>query len=145
MILLNFFNFNSGACQLKAVTITSQLENSNEWAYKEWQKSVQAVKKWLEAKGETEDLEAKACSKVKYTLPGPMTILDCIVDQFYGEEKFREMVDDLVKIINLEILSLAKHGCKFIQVDEPVLMRYPDKALEYGVKDLAKCFEGMPF
>ena len=46
------------------------------------------------------------------SLTGPMTILDCIKDQFYGEENFRDLIDDLIKVINQEILSLAKHGCK---------------------------------
>jgi len=73
-----------------------------------------------------------------------MTILDCIKDQFYGEENTRDLIDDLIKIINHEILSLAKHGCKNIHLDEPVLMRYPEKALDYGVRDVIKCFEGLP-
>ena len=72
-----------------------------------------------------------------------MTILDCIKDQFYGEDNARDLIDDLIKIINHEILSLAKHGCKNIHLDEPVLMRYPEKALDYGVKDVIKCFEGI--
>ena len=75
-------------------------------------------------------------------MPGPMTILDCIKDQFYGEENARDLIDDLIKIINHEILSLAQHGCKNIHLDEPVLMRYPEKALDYGVKDVIKCFKG---
>ena len=73
---------------------------------------------------------------------GPMTIIDCIKDQFYGEEKKRDLIEDLIGVINQEILSLAKHGCKFIQVDEPVLMRYPDQALQFGITDVAKCFQG---
>ena len=105
-----------------------------------------SVKKWLKANnkenGEIEDIDKIAASKVKYTLPGPMTILDCIKDQFYGEDRKRELIEDLIKICNHEILSLAKHGCKHIQLDEPVLMRYPDKALDYGVNDVIKCFEG---
>ena len=72
-----------------------------------------------------------------------MTILDCIKDQFYGEENSRGLINDLIKVINQEILSLAKHGCKYIQLDEPVLMRYPEKALDYGVNDTIKCFEGI--
>ena len=40
-----------------------------------------------------------------------------------------------------EILSLAKHGCQIIQLDEPVLMRYPDQAVGHGVADVARCFE----
>jgi methionine synthase II (cobalamin-independent) len=41
-----------------------------------------------------------------------------------------------------EVLSLAKHGCQYIQIDEPVLMRYPEKAHHYGVTDVARCFKG---
>jgi len=136
----------NGACHLKAVSVTSKLESTEEWAYKEWQKTVHSVKKWLQAKGDEniENLDEIAASRVKYTLPGPMTILDCIKDQFYGDDKSRDLIDDLIKVINLEILSLAKHGCKHIQLDEPVLMRYPEKALEYGVTDVIKCFEGLP-
>ena len=36
-----------------------------------------------------------------------------------------------------------EHGCKVIQVDEPVLMRKPQEAIDYGIKDLAACFKGM--
>ena len=43
-----------------------------------------------------------------------------------------------------EILSLVKHGCQVIQLDEPVLMRYPDQAIAYGVQDVQRCFEGVP-
>ena len=41
-----------------------------------------------------------------------------------------------------EILALVEHGCKIIQVDEPVLMRKPQEAIDYGVQDLAACFKG---
>ena len=74
-----------------------------------------------------------------------MRIIDLSQDQFYGDDKSRDLIDDLIRVINLEILSLAKHGCKHIQLDEPVLMRYPEKALEYGVTDVIKCFEGQLF
>jgi len=138
----------NGACKLKAVSITSKLEAREEWAFKEFQQTVNSVKKWLEANKKAdeviENLDEVARSRVKYTLPGPMTILDCTKDEFYGEDNVRDLIDDLIKIINREILSLAKHGCKNIQLDEPVLMRYPEKALDYGVKDVIKCFEGLP-
>ena len=71
-----------------------------------------------------------------------MRVIYLSQDQFYGDDKSRDLIDDLIRVINLEILSLAKHGCKHIQLDEPVLMRYPEKALEYGVTDVIKCFEG---
>ena len=128
---------------MKAVSITAKLESKAEWAFKEWDQIVKFVQKWLKSQGETEDLEAKAKSRVKYTLPGPMTILDCTVDQFYGEDGKQDLIDDLIKVINTEILSLAKHGCKVIQLDEPVLMRYPKQAIAYGIKNVQRCFEGV--
>lgn len=30
-----------------------------------------------------------------------------------------------------------------VQVDEPVMMRYPDQALEYGIDQLSSCFDGV--
>ncbi len=162
----------SGACELKAVAIVGKLEAGEDYAYKEWQRTVKSVVKWLkahDAKASNDEIEALARTKVKYTLPGPMTIMDCIVDQFYGEEKREDLRNDLIKVINKvhypnrhgttmyrgrmtpkyesqyflqEILSLANHGCKVIQVDEPVLMRYPDQAIAYGVDDVIRCFQG---
>ena len=41
-------------------------------------------------------------------------------------------------------LALAAHGCQHIQVDEPVLMRYPDTALRHGVNDISAVFNGCP-
>ena len=132
----------TGACKLQAVSIESKLEAKQEWAYLEWQKTVKSVEKWLKAHNFEGDVETEAKSRVKYTLPGPMTIMDCTHDTFYGKEKKRELIDDLLEIINKEILSLAKHGCKYIQLDEPVLMRYPENAESYGIQDAGKCFKG---
>ena len=33
---------------------------------------------------------------------------------------------------------------RIIQLDEPVMMRYPDKALEYGINNVSKCFANVP-
>jgi len=79
---------------------------------------------------------------LKYTIPGPMTIYDGIVNLHYKD--VAELHKDLVKCINAEILALAEAGCKYIQIDEPVMMRYPDAALSYGLDNLASCFVGLP-
>ena len=39
-------------------------------------------------------------SRVKYTLPGPMTIMDCTMDSFYGNDKKKDLIDDLIGVIN---------------------------------------------
>ena len=55
-----------------------------------------------------------------------------------------ELRQDLVSCINQELLGLVKAGCTHIQIDEPVLMRYPENALSYGLENLDKCLEGIP-
>jgi 5-methyltetrahydropteroyltriglutamate--homocysteine methyltransferase len=79
---------------------------------------------------------------VKITVPGPMTISDTVVDEFYGDE--RRLNRDLADALNVEILALADAGCNYIQVDEPVFARKTREALAYGVDDLERCFAGVP-
>lgn len=79
---------------------------------------------------------------VKYTIPGPMTLVDGIINNHYS--KMDQLHSDLVAVINKEIQSLVSHGCSVIQIDEPVMMRYPDQAMDFGLDNLALCFEGVP-
>ncbi|XP_057304905.1 5-methyltetrahydropteroyltriglutamate--homocysteine methyltransferase-like [Hydractinia symbiolongicarpus] len=79
---------------------------------------------------------------IKYTIPGPLTIADTTANEFYEDEE--ELSSDLVNCINHAVLGLAKEGCKYIQIDEPVLVRYPEKALKFAIKSLQKCFDGVP-
>lgn len=37
---------------------------------------------------------------------------------------------DICDALNYEILDLVKSGCKYIEIDEPVLARYPNEAFE---------------
>jgi 5-methyltetrahydropteroyltriglutamate--homocysteine methyltransferase len=78
---------------------------------------------------------------VKITMPGPMTITDTIANDYYTSVK--ELGEDLAKAINLELNRLVDAGCKYIQVDEPLFARKPREAIEYGVENLEKCFDGI--
>ena len=78
---------------------------------------------------------------VKITLPGPMTIADTIANTYYTSQD--KMGFDLAEVINIEIKRLQKAGCKYIQVDEPLFARKPQNALDYGIDNLAKCFDGL--
>jgi 5-methyltetrahydropteroyltriglutamate--homocysteine methyltransferase len=53
------------------------------------------------------------------------------------------MGNDIAIAINVEIRRLVEAGCKYIQVDEPLFARKPNNALEFGIKNLEKCFEGI--
>ena len=78
---------------------------------------------------------------IKITLPGPMTIADTIANTFYTSKD--KMGFDLAEVINVEIKRLQKAGCKHIQVDEPLFARKPQDAIDFGINNLAKCFEGI--
>lgn len=79
---------------------------------------------------------------VKITVPGPMTIIDSVVDTHYGDEV--ALGAALAAAINQHVRALAAAGCRHIQVDEPVLARKPDLALSHGIEHLDRCFDGVP-
>ena len=88
------------------------------------------------------EVSQKLSSKpVKVTLPGPMTISDTIANNYYSSQD--KMGFDLAEVINVEIKRLQKAGCKYIQVDEPLFARKPKEAVDFGIHNLEKCFEGI--
>lgn len=86
--------------------------------------------------------QAASDRPIKITVPGPMTITGTIADVYYNDAK--RLGAALAAALNEEILVLAKAGCTWIQVDEPVFARKPDKALDYGIENLECCFQGLP-
>ena len=70
-----------------------------------------------------------------------MTIADTIANTFYTSKD--KLGFDLAEVINVEIKRLQKAGCKYIQVDEPLFARKPKDAIDFGINNLAKCFEGI--
>ncbi|HUS55733.1 MAG TPA: cobalamin-independent methionine synthase II family protein [Thermohalobaculum sp.] len=79
---------------------------------------------------------------VKITVPGPMTIMDTCANDYYDDP--RDLAFDLADALNFEIRALVDAGCRFIQVDEPLFARNVDRALDYGVECLDRCFDGVP-
>ena len=78
---------------------------------------------------------------VKVTLPGPMTVCDSILDEFYGYEKL--MAFAVAEALNKEARALAEAGASTIQFDEPVFSRYPDKVLDWGIEALDRSAHGI--
>lgn len=78
---------------------------------------------------------------VKITVPGPITIMDTTANGYYDDEK--QLAFDLADALNFEIRALADAGCRYIQVDEPVFARNVERALDYGVECLDRCFHGV--
>lgn len=79
---------------------------------------------------------------VKVTLPGPMTITDTTADAHYGDPA--ALGRDLAAALNAEVLALAGAGCRYIQIDEPLFARKPEAALDYGLANIDRCWEGVP-
>ncbi len=79
---------------------------------------------------------------VKFTLPGPLTIMDTTADCFYDDRP--RLNAALADTVNREILALVEAGCRYIQVDEPLFARQVDDALSFGMEGLERCFHGVP-
>ena len=79
---------------------------------------------------------------VKITMPGPMTMTDTLVDEHYQNPQ--RLGADLAKTLNVEVLALARAGCRHIQIDEPLFARNPEAALSYGFENLERAFHGCP-
>jgi len=79
---------------------------------------------------------------VKITMPGPMTIADTTANEYYDDAA--KLGADLADALNVEVLALARAGCKHIQIDEPVFARKVPEALTYGMENLERAFHGCP-
>src|SRR6202451_1380571 len=79
--------------------------------------------------------------KLKFTLPGPMTIVDTIVDAHYGERV--KMAFAFATLLNEEIRGLAADGVDVIQFDEPAFNVYMDAAANWGIEALHGAMEGV--
>jgi 5-methyltetrahydropteroyltriglutamate--homocysteine methyltransferase len=78
---------------------------------------------------------------IKMDLPGPMTVVDSTVDEFYKDEAVMAM--DVAAALNEELRDLQAAGCDVIELDEPAMTRYHEKVFAYGAKALDRCLEGI--
>ncbi len=79
--------------------------------------------------------------KLKFTLPGPMTICDTIADAHYG--KRADMAMAFAEVLNQEARDLDAAGADLIQFDEPAFNVFMDDVLEWGVAALERAAEGL--
>ncbi len=78
---------------------------------------------------------------IKMTLPGPITVADTVADEVY-DGSMQALASDYADVIRKEIGNLIDAGCRAIQIDDPVLLRYPEQAREWGIEVLQRCFSG---
>ena len=86
-------------------------------------------------------LRAHTGKKIKFTLPGPMTIVDTVADRFYGDKV--KMAMAFAELLNQEALALQADGVDIIQFDEPAFNVYMDEAADWGVKALEIAARGL--
>jgi 5-methyltetrahydropteroyltriglutamate--homocysteine methyltransferase len=86
--------------------------------------------------------KAQTNKPVKVTLPGPMTIVDSLVDEFYGETT-SALARRFAEVLNAEARELAAAGADIIQFDEPCFNIYLEQVAEWGIAMLEKCIEGV--
>ncbi|TWO73122.1 methionine synthase [Caenimonas sedimenti] len=79
--------------------------------------------------------------KLKFTLPGPMTIVDTVADRFYGDRV--KMAFAFAELLNQEALALQADGVDIIQFDEPAFNVYMKEAAEWGVQALERAAQGL--
>src|SRR5271163_2347655 len=77
--------------------------------------------------------------KLKFTLPGPMTIIDTIADAHYGDKVTMAMA--FAALLNEEARELVAAGVDVIQFDEPAFNVYMSEVTEWGVKALHRAAE----
>jgi len=78
---------------------------------------------------------------VKFTLPGPMTIVDTVADRHYGDR--RTLAFAFAELLNQEALALQADGVDIVQFDEPAFNVYMADAADWGVKALERAVEGL--
>ena len=79
---------------------------------------------------------------VKVTLPGPMTIVDSLLDTVGGRSD-ADLAMVFAEILNREALALTAAGAAVIQFDEPCFNIYVDQVKEWGIAALERAARGV--
>jgi 5-methyltetrahydropteroyltriglutamate--homocysteine methyltransferase len=100
----------------------------------------------LRLRGRVHEPEAKLARahtrhKLKFTMPGPMTIVDTIADRHYGDKV--KMAMAFAELLNQEARALEAQGVDIIQFDEPAFNVYMDDVTKWGIEALHRAIEGL--
>jgi 5-methyltetrahydropteroyltriglutamate--homocysteine methyltransferase len=86
-------------------------------------------------------LRSATTHALKFTLPGPMTMVDTLYDEHYGSRGKLAMA--FAEILNQEATELAALGVDVIQFDEPAFNVYFDEVREWGIATLERAARGL--
>src|SRR5437016_1735084 len=79
--------------------------------------------------------------RLKFTLPGPMTIVDTLADEHYRDR--RRLALEFARILNEEARELAAAGLDVLQLDEPAFNVYMDDVAAWGLEALHRAIDGL--
>jgi len=85
---------------------------------------------------------AHTTRKLKFTIPGPMTIVDTLADEHYRDR--RRLALEFARLINEEARELTALGLDVLQLDEPAFNVYMDDVAAWGIEALHRAIEGVP-
>ena len=79
--------------------------------------------------------------RLKFTIPGPMTIVDTLADEHYRDRARLAMA--FARVINEEARELVAAGLDVLQLDEPAFNVYMDDVSAWGIEALHRATEGL--
>lgn len=100
----------------------------------------------IRRKGSVHGMEARAARahtkhQLKFTLPGPMTIVDTIADEHYGRRPDLAMA--FAEALNEEAKELEAIGVDVVQFDEPAYNVYMAEVAGWGIATLERAAQGL--
>ena len=79
--------------------------------------------------------------RLKFTIPGPMTIVDTLADEHYRDRPRLAM--EFARVINEEARDLVAAGLDVLQLDEPAFNVYMNDVADWGIEALHRAIEGV--
>jgi 5-methyltetrahydropteroyltriglutamate--homocysteine methyltransferase len=84
---------------------------------------------------------AHTARRLKFTLPGPMTIVDTIADEHYRDR--RALAFAFAEVLNQEARDLEALGVDVVQLDEPAFNVYLEDVERWGIEALHAAIAGL--
>ena len=78
---------------------------------------------------------------IKLSLPGPMTMVDTLYDDYYRNRE--KLAREFAAILNQEASELERAGADVIQFDEPAFNVYMDEVAAWGIAALEAAAAGL--
>jgi 5-methyltetrahydropteroyltriglutamate--homocysteine methyltransferase len=79
--------------------------------------------------------------RLKFTIPGPMTIVDTLADEHYRDRARLAM--EFARVINEEARDLVAAGLDVLQLDEPAFNVYMQDVAAWGIEALHRAVAGL--